>query len=144
MKSIIKLEVSINVIVHATEDVLKFLSVFKEIFEIEEDQFSLQTLRGHYENPITLLKIKLFKKEARIFVKKLMSLSSKEQKIDLFETLKERIERSSLHLRLDKQELVKGKIRFKEKDPIKLKISIPVYKKDEKVETFKELLNSSN
>ena len=57
-----KLEITIEVIVHATEDVEKILKAFFQQFNISEDEFSKQNLSGHFENPITLLRAKIKKK----------------------------------------------------------------------------------
>jgi len=144
MKPSSKLEVTINVIIHATEDVSKFLVVFEEIFGLSKDQFFIQNLAGHYDNPITVMKIKLLKKDAKNFVETLMKMLNDQQRTELFENMGERIENSTLHIRLDKQEFVNGKIVFKQKDAIKLKISTPIYRKEDKVKTFRDLLEFSN
>lgn len=50
-----RLEVDIQVIVHATEDLEKIFLAFKETFDVDKEEFSVQNVHGHYENPITLL-----------------------------------------------------------------------------------------
>jgi RNA binding exosome subunit len=67
-----KLEVTIDVIVHATEDIAKIFESFDEILELKEEQFSISETTGHYENPITLLNTTITKKQAQNFVKKLV------------------------------------------------------------------------
>ena len=54
-----KIEITIEVIVHATEDDEKILKAFFEQFNISKDEFSRQNLTGHFENPITLLRPKI-------------------------------------------------------------------------------------
>ena len=70
-----KLEVTIEVIVHATEDVDKILESFFEHFGIETDSFSKENLTGHYDNPIILLRAKFKKKEAKKILEKLKKYS---------------------------------------------------------------------
>ena len=60
-----KLEISIDVIIHATEDITKFFENFKELFELDEEKFEIVNMTGHFENPITMLSTKISKKDAR-------------------------------------------------------------------------------
>ena len=59
-----KLEVSLDIIVHATEDLGKFFKSFEEMFGLKEDDFIISNVEGHFENPITLLRAKFTKKPA--------------------------------------------------------------------------------
>ena len=70
-----KLEVEIQVIIHATEDPQKIFDSFTQVFNLEKDDFSVQKLQGHYDNPIVLLNGKIKKKKATIFVKNLICLT---------------------------------------------------------------------
>ena len=71
-----KLEVTIEIIAHATEDVDKILASFEQ-FEIEADSFSKENLTGHFDNPITILRAKFKKKEAKKILEKLVSKYSR-------------------------------------------------------------------
>ena len=53
---ITKLEVTIEIIIHATEDTKKILESFESVFRIKQEEFSSQSLTGHFENPILLVK----------------------------------------------------------------------------------------
>ncbi|WKT58141.1 DUF1493 family protein [Candidatus Nitrosotenuis chungbukensis] len=57
-----RLEVDIQLIVHATEDLEKILATFKEAFDIDREDFDMQNLTGHFENPIIMLHAKIKKK----------------------------------------------------------------------------------
>jgi len=103
-----KLEITIDVIVHATEDISKIFQSFYDILEIEEKSFSITETTGYYENPIIMLNAKLVKKQAKSFMDKFLKLLSKNQINQLIEEIEERIADSKFHLRLDKQELIKG------------------------------------
>ena len=139
-----KIEVTIEIIIHATEDISKFFNIFEEMFGLKKEEFSLQNLSGHFDNPITLLNTKITKKSANNFVNTLVSKISPEQIEHIIENIEERLENSKLHLRLDKEEFVNGKLIIQEKNSVKLKIYTPIYRKTETVETYTNLLKSSN
>ena len=134
-----KLEVTINVIIHATEDISKFSKSFEEMFELKEGDFTVNQTTGHFENPITILSAKIEKIQAQKFVEKLVESLSNDQIKELVEEIEERTVDSRFHIRLDKQEFVKGNLVFKEKDAIKLKIYTPIYNKKDTVEIFSKI-----
>ena len=137
-----KLEITIDVIVHATEDISKVVEPFIEMFDIEDEIFNKTETTGYFENPIILLNTKLAKKQAKIFMKKFLGLLSVTQINQLIEEIEERTEDSKFHLRLDKQEFVQGKLVFSQNDTIKIKIHTPVYNKKNTREIFSELFQS--
>jgi RNA binding exosome subunit len=139
-----KIEVTIDVIVHATEDITKFFDAFEELFQIKQEKVNTQNLKGHFDNPITTLQIKLTKKDAKGFVEKLISDLPKDQQHELLENLEERIHNSAFHLRLDKQKLVSGKLDLKDEDPVKVKIFTPIYNKKDTTKIYSELLKVTN
>ena len=139
-----KLEITIDVIVHATEDISKIFQSFYDILEIEEESFSITETTGYYENPIIMLNAKLVKKQAKSFMEKFLKLLSKNQINQLIEEIEERIADSKFHLRLDKQELIKGALVLSEKDTIKIKIHTPIYNKKETIEKFLEVFQLVN
>ena len=139
-----KLEITIDVIVHATEDISKIFQSFNDILEIEEESFSITETTGYYENPIIMLNTKLVKKQAKSFMKKFLKLLSSNQINQLIEEIEERIADSKFHLRLDKQELIKGTLVLSEKDTIKIKIYTPIYNKKETIEKFLEVFQLVN
>ena len=138
-----KIEVTIDVIVHATEDVSKIFQSFK-ILELKEDDFTIEATEGYFENPIIVLNAKIVKNQAQKFMKKLLELLPSEQVDDLIEEIEERTVDSRFHMRLDKQELIKGNLRVKEKDTIKLKIHTPIYNKKDTVKIFTEIFHNVN
>ena len=139
-----KLEITIDVIVHATEDISKIFQSFNEILEIEEENFSITETTGYYENPIIMLNAKFVKKQAKSFMKKFLELLSSNQINQLIEEIEERIEDSKFHLRLDKQELIKGVVVLSEKDTIKIRIHTPIYNKKESIRKFSEVFQVVN
>lgn len=139
-----KLEVAIDVIVHATEDASKFFKAFQEMFGLADEDFAINQTKGHFDNPITTLNAKLVKKQASEFVEKLIGLLSKEQIDKMTEEIEERTVDSRYHIRIDKQELIKGKIVFKERDAVKLKIHTPIYNKKDTVQVFSRIFQIAN
>jgi RNA binding exosome subunit len=135
----IKLEVTIDVIVHATEDLSKFFEAFNEMFELKEDKFSISNIIGHYENPITVLRVKVTKKPARVFLEKFLKILSEKQKTELNQEIEERTENSTLHIRFGKQDFIQGRISFIEKEAIRLKIYTPIYNKKNTIKIFSEI-----
>ena len=139
-----KLEITIDVIVHATEDISKIFQSFSDVLEIEEESFTITETTGYYENPIIMLNAKLVKKQAKSFMDKFLKLLSKNQINQLIEEIEERIEDSKFHLRLDKQELIKGVVVLSEKDTIKIRIHTPIYNKKESIRKFSEVFQVVN
>ena len=139
-----KLEITIDVIVHATEDISKIFQSFYDILEIEEESFVITETTGYYENPIIMLNAKLVKKQAKSFMEKFLKLLSKNQINQLIEEIEERIADSKFHLRLDKQELIKGVVVLSEKDTIKIRIHTPIYNKKESIRKFLEVFQVVN
>ena len=134
-----KLEVTIDVIIHATEDISKFLKSFEEIFNLKKEDFTVNQTTGHFENPIVMLNAKIEKNQAQKFVEKLVESLSNDQIKEVIEEIEERTVDSRFHIRLDKQEFVKGNLMFKEKDAIKVKIHTPIYNKKDTVKIFSKI-----
>ena len=139
-----KIDVIIDVIVHATEDISKIFQSFEEILEVEEEDFNTIETTGYFENPIMLLNSKLVKNQAQEFIKKLVKLLPVDQVNDLIEEIEERTIDSRFHFRLDKQELIKGKLMVSQKDTIKIKIHTPIYNKNDTIKIFTEILQTVN
>ena len=136
-----KLEISIDVIAHATEDIEKIINSF-EIFGIPHEDFSVNETSGHFENPIFLINVQLTKKSSQKFLEKFLKNISNEEKLKIIEEIEERTQDSRLHIRLSKQDLINGKISFQEQDTIKIKIHTPIYNKKNTVKIFSEILSS--
>jgi RNA-binding protein len=137
-----KLEITIDVIVHSTEDILKIFKSFDEVLEIKKEDFMNLETTGYFENPIIMLNAKLIKKQAQNFMKKILKVLSINQIKELIEEIEERTMDSKFHLRLDKQELVKGVLVLNEKGTIKIKIHTPIYNKKDTIKKFSEIFQS--
>ena len=139
-----KIEITIDVIVHATEDISKIFQSFEDVLNLKEDDFMLEEVEGHYENPIIMLKAKIVKKQAQNLMSKILELLPVEQINELTEEIEERTDDSKFHMRLDKQELIKGNLIVSEKETIKLKIHTPIYNKKDTVKIFTEIFDNVN
>ena len=139
-----KIEITIEVIIHATEDHSKIFQSFEDVLDINRENFSINETEGHYENPIIMLNAKIVKKQAQNFVNKLLETLPVEQVKDLAEEIEERTVDSRFHMRLDKQELIKGNLVVNEKGTIKLKIHTPIYNKKDTVKIFSEIFQIVN
>jgi RNA binding exosome subunit len=139
-----KIEVTIDVIVHATEDISKIFQSFEDLLEVKKDEFTVHETTGYFENPIIMLNTKIVKKQAQKFIKNLLELLSEQQITELIEQIEERTVDSRFHMRLDKQELINGNIIISEKDTIKIKIHTPIYNKKDTIKTFTEIFQIAN
>jgi len=139
-----KIEVTIDVIVHATEDISKILQSFEDVFDLKEENFIIEETEGHYENPIMMLNTKIVKKQAQNFMNELLETLPAEQVKDLIEEIEERTIDSRFHMRLDKQELIKGNLASNEKGTIKIKIHTPIYNKKDTIKIFSEIFQIVN
>ena len=139
-----KIEITIDVIVHSTEDISKILQSFDEILEIKEEEFTSIETTGYFENPIIILTAKLVKKQGQNFIKKMLELIPINEINELIEGIEERTIDSRFHLRLDKQELVQGKLIISEKGTVKVKIHTPIYNKKDTVKIFTEIFQMVN
>jgi RNA binding exosome subunit len=134
------IEIIIEIIVHATEDTKKLFEPLLELFDIKEDEFVKERLEGHFGNPILLMKTKLVKIQAEEFIKKLVSKISRSQLDDLLQNIEMYFEGSSMFMRIGKGDLIRKSISLQQNDALKIKISTPVYKKNELLRTYLELL----
>jgi hypothetical protein len=137
-----RLEVSIEIIAHATEDVEKILESFFKLLGVDSKEFSRENLFGHFDNPITILRANIKKKTARSFVEKLVSRIPDRDFKELIDDIENRLEDSTLHLRFGKQDMVRGKIIPQEKDAIKIKIFTPAYNRKDVVKNYVSLFAS--
>ena len=133
-------EIVIEIIIHATEDAKKILESIYELFEIKQEEFVQERLTGHFGNPILMMRAKLGKNRAKVFIKKLFAKVSKSQKEDFLQNIEIYFEDSSLFIRVSKEDIIRKLISLQQNDALKIKIYTPVYKKSEIIKTYLELL----
>lgn len=117
--------VQISVFAHATENEEKVERAVRNMIPkgIVDVKIERQKLRGHYNDPITLITARIRKKKAatKIFHATIKNLSPLDQQ-RLLKEVDERVdEAGSLYLRLDKQRALKKRELINEVDPIRMR-----------------------
>jgi len=118
--------------VHATEDLEKVKQAL--LFLIPEtihDKLKLKVdkVRGHWNNPISLLQAKFTNtNDVRQIIKYITTSLNDQDKDVLSEGLERRIDKSRLYLRFDKQAAFKGHFKLRDEDDVvRLTISFAIY-----------------
>lgn len=135
-----QLEVKINLILHATENEKKVFEELESNFQIEQSEFQVEEVSGHFNNPILLISSKLKRKTAQNFVSLFFSKMKKEEFDEIFNYVENYVTSSGLSLRISKQKLMSGILALSREDTIKINISTPVYVKNETKKIYQELM----
>ena len=135
-----QLEVKINLILHATENEKKVFEELENNFQIEQSEFQVEEVSGHFNNPILLISSKLKRKTAQNFVSLFFSKMKKEEFDEIFNYVDNYVTSSGLSLRISKQKLMSGILALSREDTIKINISTPVYVKNETKKIYQELM----
>ena len=135
-----QLEVKINLILHATENENKVLESLENVFGVEQKDFQIEQVPGHFNNPILLISSKLKKKNAENFIKVFFSKMKKDDFEEVFENVEDYVTSSGLNLRISKQKLVSKNLVISKEDAIKINISTPVYVKNNTKKIYQELM----
>lgn len=135
-----QLEVKINLILHATENEKKVFEELENNFQIEQSEFQVEEVSGHFNNPILLISSKLKRKTAQNFISLFFSKMKKEEFDDVFNYVEDYVTSSGLNLRISKQKLMSGILELSREDTIKINISTPVYVKNETKKIYQELM----
>ena len=135
-----QLEVKINLILHATENENKVLESLENVFGVEQKDFQIEQVPGHFNNPILLISSKLKKKNAENFIKVFFSKMKKDDFEEVFENVENYVTSSGLNLRISKQKLVSENLTMSKEDAIKINISTPVYVKNNTKKIYQELM----
>jgi len=137
-----QLEVRINLILHATENEKKILEKLEDVFGIEQENFQIEEISGHFNNPIILISSKLKKKLAENFVKIFFSKIKKTDFQEIFDNVEDYVTSSGLSLRISKQKLISEILTISKEDTIKININMPVYVKNETKKIYQELMKN--
>ena len=138
-----QLEVKINLILHATENENKVLEELEKNFQIEQSEFQIEQVTGHFNNSILLISSKLKKKSAEGFVGLFFSKMKKDEFQEIFDYIEDYVTSSGLSLRISKQKLISGILEISKEDTIKININTPVYIKNETKKIYQELMKIS-
>ena len=135
-----QLEVKINLILHSTENENKILEKLESIFCIEQKNFQIEEIPGHFNNPILLISSKLKKKSAEKFVHIFFTKIKKTDFQKIFDNVEDYVISSGLSLRISKQKLISEVVTISKEDAIKININTPVYVKNETKRIYQELM----
>ena len=130
----------IQIIIHGTDDSEKIIKSLNNLFNINSDDFTIQNLTGHFENPLTVLTLVMKKQISEDFVSILFSKMKKNDLETISETLNEQLSSDGLKIRISKQKLIMGKIILENKDAVKITITIPVYVKKNLAKIYRQTL----
>jgi RNA binding exosome subunit len=137
--------------VHATEDLDKVKQAL--LFLIPENihdklKLKVDKVRGHWNNPISLLQAKFTDTDDVMQIIKNITISLNDQdKYEIREGLERRIDKSRLYLRFDKQAAFKGHFKLRDEDDvIRLRITFAIHPSPtrEKVKSISESLLMEN
>ena len=137
-----QVEVKINLILHSTENENKILEKLESIFCIEQKNFQIEEISGHFNNPILLISCKLKKKSAENFVNIFFTKMKKTDFKDIFDNVEDYVTSSGLSLRVSKQKLISEILTISKEDAVKINISTPVYVKNETKKIYQELMKN--
>ena len=137
-----QLEVKINLILHATENENRVLEKLESIFHIEQKNFQIEQIPGHFNNPILLISSKLKKKSAEKFVSIFFTKIKKTDFQEIFDNVEDYVISSGLSLRISKQRLISEVVTISKEDAIKININTPVYVKNETKKIYQELMKN--
>ena len=137
-----QLEIKINLILHATENENKILEKLEDVFHIEQRNFQIEEIPGHFNNPILLISSKLKKKSAEKFVSIFFTKIKKTDFQEIFDNVEDYVISSGLSLRISKQKLISEVVTISKEDAIKININTPVYVKNETKKIYQELMKN--
>ena len=137
-----QLEIRIDLILHATENENKVLEELESVFHIEQKNFQIEQVPGHFNNPILLISSKLKKKSAQDFVRVFFSKIKKTDYHEIFDNVEDYVISSGLNLRVSKQKLISEILTISKEDAVKININTPVYVKNETKKIYQELMKN--
>jgi RNA binding exosome subunit len=117
--------VGIMYFLHATEDYDRvIISIAKEL-SVSIDKFEISSAEGHYGNPLRIVKAHIIGAEAKDFAENLFGRLSLIVKDRITQEIGRSLnEHGDLFVRLDKQQILAGKIVLAEVDPIRIKFKL--------------------
>ncbi|MFQ6011896.1 MAG: RNA-binding domain-containing protein, partial [Nitrososphaerales archaeon] len=136
-------EGEISFFAHATEDLEKLVEGVSVRLNIPIETFERTKGEGHFGNPIQINRAHFGHEESEALVKKIVGEIETEEKVTLGHEIDNHIDsKGTLYLRLDKQELMLGRLTLGEKDPIRIKIKLKIStgRRELNIQAFRKLL----
>lgn len=126
MKSTL-MSVEVSFLIHATEDSAKVIRSVSSVLELEEEP-TVETMEGHFGNKIERVSFHVIGQRADNLFRKLFDKIDEKEKSKLLSSLENYIdEHKSLFIRLDKQNIIGGKIVFSQSDSVRIKVKPRLY-----------------
>ena len=117
--------VEIVYFLHGTEDYDRVIASIARELSVYVDKFEVSHAEGHYGNPLEIVKALITGAQARDFAESFFGRLSSIVKDSIAQEIGLSLnEHGDLFVRLDKQQLLDGKIILGEVDPIKLKFKL--------------------
>lgn len=116
----------LSAIVHATEDVDRVLQALGRLFPDGSFPPKVETRRseGHYGNEIRTLDLSVRGAAASRLLEHLWTGLSSFDRVSILDVLDKHLDSSgTLYLRLDKEEILRGILKMKEQDPIRIQLT---------------------
>lgn len=134
-------EALLEALVHATEDLEKVAQAVLNLLPPElrdRDRASCEEVRGHYNNPIRILRLRLRGSEVEALLRFLADNMSEPDKLSIRETLGLRVdEEGHLYMRFDKASAFRGEVRLTNRgEAVKVRVLLPL----SRLEFLRELL----
>lgn len=113
--------ITVLVFSHETEDYEKIINSLNSFFKdfLKYTNISLDTVEGHYGDKITLIKYEIKGKICSKVFEYILSNLDKADLLYFLSTLDDRIDKSRIHIRVDKQKLIMtNKLYLKDGDDV--------------------------
>jgi len=136
----------IELVIHATEDRQKVLSVIEGIIGIKPEEFAVSNVKGHFGNEITLLKANINGKQATEIAYKIAAMMGDADRMHIHDNFDLYMDdKNSLYIRISKQKLFERKIVLSQEDSLKIKLkTVRRFQPKSEMENYRKLLVQSD
>jgi RNA binding exosome subunit len=133
--------VEVTFLIHATEEEKRVTALIKRALFLETPAEVIK-MQGHFGNTIKRVTFRLTKHDATVFFERLVVMLPAQEKTALLQQLPLLTdEHGALYLRLDKQELVAGRLKSRERDSVRIRAKTRAFPtKDSATFIFRRLL----
>ena len=132
----------IELVVHATEDRQKVLSVIEDVIGIKPQEFAASNIRGHFGNEIMLLRANINGKQATEIAYKIAVMMSEADRVHMHSNFDLFVDdKNSLYIRISKQKLFERKIMLAQADSLKIRFkAVRRFQPKSEMESYKKFL----
>lgn len=136
----------IELVIHATEDMQKVLSIIEDAIGIKPEEFTASSVKGHFGNEIALLKANINGKQATELAYKIAGMMSDVDRMYIHDNFDLYLDdKNSLYIRISKQKLFERKIVLSQTDSLKIKFkTVRRFQPKSEMESYRKFLVQSN